>query len=80
MNTFYKSCKGKTVIALFKVTEEDDYYHLRCLETENDNLFEVDSYYYIAKDKLTKPINGYTLTVCPDEEEVLLHIKHGKDQ
>lgn len=77
---FYKSMKGDKWVALFSLTEEDDYYHLKCIETTNEDLFEVDSYYYVGKEKLTKPMNGYVLTPCPQEEEVLLNIKYGNQE
>ena len=74
---FYKSCNRQGYVATFKITEEDDMYHLECLDSINTDLFEVGSFYYVPKDKLTKEMNGYLLSECSDEESVLLNIKHG---
>ena len=72
-----KSGDGK---AFFIANAEDDYLHLRCIESDLDN-FKKDAYYYITKDNVGKTISGHVLTLCDDSEQLLLNIKTngGKD-
>jgi len=75
MTEYYKTVNKKGEgVAFFISTPEDEYVHLRCIESSIKN-FTKNSYYYIAATNIGKDINGYTLVLCSDSEKCLLTIK-----
>jgi len=78
MVEFYKSIKkgdkNELGVCFFSTNLEEEYMHLKCVESTLTK-FKAGSYYYITQNNIGKVVGGYILMRCEDSEQLLLSIK-----